>query len=209
MKSSALHHIRYFSAAQTASQVNHNQEPLCPMVTTCLNSTEIGLLLQNNGAGSAVVQAVISKLHSIQILVCDHRLLRRIALVETNDGINGVPDGGIWALSENKFNDVASNVEDVLNNKLCLSHIGGSLPFTFLRKPLVSGLAAYLYLNHLEKTINDSIPLAKNIEEQAQFWIQHYHSGGLTETYFMEQVKTREGKYQKHGSILVCMESNT
>ena len=180
--------------AQTASQVNQIQEPLCPMTTACLNSTEKERFLKDNGNGSAVVQAVISKLHSLQILKCDRRLLRRIALVETNDGTNGVPDGGIWALSEKKFSDVASDVKKVLSNKLCLSKFG-SIHYALLRKPIVSGLAAYLYLNHLEKTTSASIPLDRNIGEQAQFWMQHYHSGKLNATYFVEQVKkTREGE---------------
>ena len=113
--------------------------------------------------------------------------------METNDGMAGVPDGGIWALDERKFNVIASEVDEVLSNKLCLNTTGGT-PYTFLKKPLICGLAASLYLvSYLENNPNVSIPLAKNIEEQATFWITNYRSSELTAAYFVEQVKEREG----------------
>ena len=111
--------------------------------------------------------------------------------METDDGTRGVPDGGIWALNESNFIAVANEVDEVLN-KLCLA-VSGSVPYHFLRKPLMSGLAAGLYLNHLENTLNFSIPLVGNIEEQAQFWIKYYHSRELTADYFVEQVKSLKG----------------
>ena len=148
-----------------------------------------------NGAGTGVVQAVISKLHSLEIFVCDHRLLRRIALVETDDGTRSVRDGGIWALDENKFNVVANEADKILSSKLCLNTTFG-ISYGSLRKPLVSGLTAGLYLNYLENILNVSIPLAGNIEEQAQFWITYYHSRELTASYFVEQVKRLKGKWR-------------
>ena len=135
-------------------------------------------MLKSNETGSVVVQAVLSKLHSPPISMCDHRLLRRIALVETDNGTTGVPDGGTWALDEKKFNVVASDVVGVFSNKLCLD-LHDTIPYELLRQPLVSGLAASLYLYNVENRENVSIPLAENIEEQAQFWIKHYHSGRL------------------------------
>ena len=138
------------------------------------------------------MQAVISKLHSLRILTCDHHLLRRIAFVETYDGISGVPDGGIWALNERKFNIVSSDVDEVLSNELCLNVSGGT-PYTFLNQSLVSGLAASLYLNHLENNRSARI-LSGNIKEQAQFWKAYYHSRNLTVDYFVEQVKGLECK---------------
>ena len=49
----------------------------------------------------------------------------------------------------------------------------------FLNKPLLSGLAAGLYLYYLEINGTASIPLAGNIENQASFWKTYYHSGNL------------------------------
>ena len=196
MKSSAVcNWFRCFSVGQTACQVDIPQESQCPMATECLNKEDKKILFNESQTGSEVVQAVISKLYCLQILTCDHRLLRRIALVETNDGINDVPDGGIWALSKSKFDDVASDVEKVLRDKLCLNTTVG-VSYTFLRQPFVSGLAAGFYLNFLQKIANAHIPLARHIWEQAHFWIKYYHSQlqGLTAKHFMEQVKTRERK---------------
>ena len=179
-----------FIAAQSVSQVKQTQKQPQTMAKSCLNSTEKRVFLNDSETGSHIVQAVISKLRSIQILMCDHRLLRRIALVETNDGINDVPDGGIWAVSKNMFNITSSDVDEVLSNRLCINGAVGN----YLKTPLVSGLAASLYLNHLEKSENARIPLAINIEKQADFWIQYYHTGKLTSRYFVEQVQTRESK---------------
>ena len=69
----------------------------------CLDREEKLFLLEENGNGSDVVLTVISKLQYLKILKCDHRFLRRIALVETNDGTKDVPDGGIWALNERRW----------------------------------------------------------------------------------------------------------
>ena len=191
MKSSAVcNWSRCFSVGQTACQVDITQESQCPMATECLNKEDKKVLFNESQTGSEVVQAVISKLYCLQILMCDHRLLRRIALVETNDGINDVPDGGIWALSKSKFDDVASDVEKVLRDKLCLYTTDGGVSYTFLRQPFISGLAAALYLNFA----NAHIPLARHIWEQAHFWMKYYHSRELTAKHFTEQVKTRERK---------------
>ena len=175
---------------------------LCPVVAPCLNTHEMMPLLKSDGTGSDVVKAVISKLHSLQILECDHHFLRRIALVETNDGTTGVPHGGIWALGEDKFNVVANEAVNVLSSKLCLNTAYG-ITYAFLKKPLVSGLTAGLYLNYLENSSNArlSIPLAGNIEEQAQFWITYYHSREFTASYFMEQVEGREGRFRSKCDI--------
>ena len=178
---------------QNETQVDLPQDLNCPIATPCRPDNDTIFLTKNDRHGPDVVQAVISKLHSLQILTCDHHLLRRIALVETNDGMAGVPDGGIWALDERKFNVIANDVNEVLSNKLCLNTTGGT-PYTFLRQPLISGVAASLYLvSYLENNPNASIPLAKNIEEQAKFWITNYHSSELAAAYFVEQVKEREG----------------
>ena len=162
--------------------------------TPCLTGDEKERLLHTYETGDAasavIVQEVISKLHSPQISFCDHRLLKRIALVETN---NSVHNGGIWAVDERKYDIVASEVADILSDKLCLL-ISDGITYS-LRQPLVSGLAAGLYLNHVENSENINIPKAENVEEQAKFWINHYHSKGLQNVdCFVGIVKRRDGK---------------
>ena len=167
---------------------------LFPTAAPCPDYNKTTLSLPSYIPGSDVVIAVISELHSLQIIECDHGLLRRIALVETNDGLTwNSYYGGIWALDESKFHIVAKKAAEVLNSSYCIGD-ANDIAYYYLMQPLISGLAASLYLNYLVNTLNASIPLAENIEEQAQFWISYYHSGGLTVDYFIKQVKRRESK---------------
>ena len=164
---------------------------LCNTATPCLYDTEDALMLYPNGTD--VVQAVISKLHSLHFKMCDRHLLRRIALVETADGTSIKLGGGIWALNESKFSNVAKELHEVLRNKLCWN-VTDDMLYDLLGQPLVSGLAATLYLNYLKNNRSARIPLPGNITGQAQFWRNYYHSRNLTEDYFVEQVKGFECK---------------
>ena len=160
------------------------------------DTDENRFLFDSNQTGLDIVQTVISKLCFLQILSCDNHLLDRIALVETENGTTCVPDGGIWALDENKFNLVANNVKEILSSKLCLTITNG-IHYALLRQPLVSGLAAGLYLNFLENTMNIRIPLDESIQEQGQFWVKYYHSTGSSVDYFVRQVEGREGRFTR------------
>ena len=160
----------------------------------CLNLTESRDLLDPSAIGTSVVQRVVSKLHSLQLVTCNsYRLLRRIALVETEDGATMKRDhGGIWALNDSKFINIKTDVEKAVRNELCL---GGVITYSFLDQPLISGLAASVYLTYLENN-NIRIPLAGYyIEEQAQFWKDYYHSRNLTEDDFVNRVESFERKY--------------
>ena len=165
--------------------------------TPCVNMTEDIDLFDPNANGTNVVQRVVSKLHSLQLVTCNsYRLLRRIALVETEDGTRMQPNhGGIWALDKSKFINIKKDVEELVRTKLCLAG-NENTPYAFLDQPLISGLAASVYLTYLENNRNIRIPLAGYyIEEQAQFWKDYYHSGNLTEDDFVNQVESFERKY--------------
>ena len=164
------------------------------MATSCLDTNEKAFFLNPSAKGADMVQKVVSKLHSLQIVTCGRCLLRRIAFVETEDGTR-MNQGGIWALDESKFKIIAIEVDEVLNSsKLCLS-VNDSTPYTILNRPLVSGLAAALYLNHLKNNTSVRIPLPGNIEEQAQFWKAYYTSRKLTVKDFVEKVENFECKF--------------
>lgn len=161
--------------------------------------------LNNEAVGSDVVHAVIAKLDASGLFDSDHRLLRRLAFVETADGAMNhnlcSDDGGIWALQKLKLDLVLSAPE--------LASIRSSTQFMFgvewaqvtkddMCKPFYAGLAARLYLAYIEIT-TEKIPFASNFEEQAQFWITYYHSnaGGII-AYFVEKVtllEKQEGKF--------------
>ena len=154
--------------------------------------------------GSDVVEMVIAKISNMGVFDSDHHLLRRIAYVETNDGISGVPPGGIWAVDESKLNVVLTASEP----KTLCEQIDQKIKVKFnlsncsLSQPLVSGLVARLYLHHLEITKNLKIPLAAAIEDQAKFWHNHYHSGTrLTVDDFKQKVielEKREGQLETY-----------
>ena len=158
---------------------------------------QVDQTLELSADGSDVVEIVIAKIS--KIFDSDHRLLRRIAYVETNDGAGGVPPGGIWAVDESKLNIVLTTAnlmelrEEVNQEfKINLSRV----TFDFLRKPLVSGLVARLYLHYLEITKNTTIPLAVAIGDQAQFWHRYYYNGTrLTVHDFKQKVRELEGQF--------------
>ena len=165
---------------------------LCHAAAPCRPDEETKYLTNHSLSGLNVVERVISKLHSLQILKCDHRLLRRIALAETEYGTTRKAGGGIWALNKSQFQNVTKEVDKVLT-KLCLSTKNDrSTPYSFLDQPIISGLAASLYVNYWVNNRSVGIPLARNIEEQAQFWKDYYHSGNLTVDHFVEQVENKD-----------------
>ena len=162
---------------------------------------QVDLTLEDDASGSEVVEMVIAKIS--KIFDSDHRLLRRIAYVETDDGTSGVPPGGIWAVDEPKLKIVLTEPElvelhDEIDQEFEIEF--NTTEFTFLGKPLVSGLVACLYLYYLEIVKGETIPLAAAIGEQAQFWYSNYYSGakGLAVDDFKRKVtklEKREGQF--------------
>ena len=156
------------------------------------------LTLQEGASGAAVVQAVIAKLDSSEIFPSDHRLLRRIAYVENHDGTGRATQslssrGGIWAVEEAGFQELAlavelSTIRDGIRRVFLIDW--ALVTWNDLPKPFYSGLAARLFLSYLELSGTAGIPLAGDIQSQAQFWFREYHSGGgnLTIEQFVVEV---------------------
>ena len=173
---------------------------LCFLVASC----GVDKTLNDGASGSDVVHAVIAKLDATRIFDNDHRLLRRLAFVESADGAKDddalcSDGGGIWALQESKFDVVLSSTElaSVREGiRLAFGIDWRQITIRDLCKPFYAGLAARMYLYYLEITATARIPLAGNIAEQAQFWITYYHlrSSGLTIDYFIAQVSLLEEK---------------
>ena len=162
---------------------------------------QVDQTLDPGANGSDVVEMVIAKIS--KVFPSDHRLLRRIAYVETDDGTSGVPPGGIWAVDESKLNTVLteSNLSKLRENIDQEFEIEfGIITFNFLSKPLVSGLVARLYLHYVEITENVKIPLAAAIEDQAQLWHSYYYNGtelsGDDFTMKVRELEKREGQFQ-------------
>ena len=136
---------------------------------------------EENAKGSNVVRAVIARIHTSEIFSSDHRLLRRIAYVESNDGND--PNtfrsdyfGGIWQVDELEFSETQAP-------ELALKHEAiqeefeidwSKVEWSDLQKPLYSGLAARLYLCN----IPDPIPTSSDIPGQARYWKENYNEDG-------------------------------
>ena len=139
-----------------------------------------------NRNGSSVVRAVIAKITASEIFDrpeswwqrdSDRFLfmifLRRMAYVETRDGLVSRP-GGIWNVSDGVFqesktrvcdssNDMRSRINDsVLNVDWC------SISYNDLSKPLYSGLTAALHLDELLR--NGTIGNNLLMENQMHKW---------------------------------------
>ena len=77
-------------------------------------SKAVDTTLHDGATGSDVVQAVIAKLDASRIAFRDdHRLLRRLAFVETADGADSGSSTtrGLWGLDKDKLDLVLSAIE--------------------------------------------------------------------------------------------------
>ena len=147
-----------------------------------------------NGIGSDVVENVIEMIDSWWKFSDDHDdrcLMRRIALVETNDGLSVQYNcGGIWAMDGTKLSSVHDELNkqpekqpewqliavEEINKSLCLNGINdftleNMLIESNMHKPLYSGLAARFYLEQQ----TTEIPNIDDIYGQAIFWFENYH----------------------------------
>ena len=149
------------------------------------------LIFQQNETGAGVVQDVVDLLGMIdQSMVC---LLRRIALVETNDGKKGDLSGGIWAIDQEKLLNAQNWIDRrkrTIEIALCMTFTKDLFNSSTMRVPFYSGLAAYLYIDFINKTNRTFIiPDSEDIQAQAEFWKEHYHTGNKTVEEFVRIVE--------------------
>ena len=177
----------------------------------------VDLTLMEGTNGSAVVDACIAKISTSGIFSDDQQMLRRIAFVETNYGIdshtysNAYNDGGIWQLSSAKYdatknsNNVAIGLlTDEIYTKFGINW--ASTQWSDLRMPFYSALAARLYLEVLRlEIVNASIPLASNSGEQGSYWATYYTMSGETSSDFVSAVN----ELSSQGKILLYDYINT
>lgn len=148
--------------------------------------------------GTDVVLLSITYIHQATIFPDDNKMLRRIAYVETQDGLdeesfNTGNSGGIWAVREALFGTTKSNSDpDVVQKreqiKLHFNIDWEAVQWSELNKPLYSAIAARLVLF----IATEVIPSEGDISGQAQFWRDHYHTGGLVQA-FMDAAHQLEG----------------
>ena len=149
----------------------------------------VDLTVVVSATGTDVVLATVSRLESAQIFASDNRLLRRIAFVETDDGLQpetSLDQGGIWRVDYARFQQTttdASLAEKRADVAAAFPEVGdwGEALWEDLSKPLWSALAARLVLFLAETSASTGeIPGASDIEGQALFWRDVCNSDGDT-----------------------------
>ena len=168
-------------------------------------------VLENGRSGTDVVLLSIAYIH--QVFQDDNNLLRRIAFVETEDGLNtdALNQGGIWAVDEDAFLRTQLQVNKTSNTTLFQTYEEIRLFFSIewdtvqwseLNKPLYSALAARLVLF----IAPEDIPSSEDVPAQAQFWRDYYKGEGSVQD-FVRAANTLKGKYScdKHSYSGVCL----
>ena len=176
-----------------------------------------GSVLESGRNGTDVVLLSVAYIQQASIFADDSKLLRRIAYVETRDGLDGdlksSPSGsedgrdrgGIWAVRRDSFtNTQTSSDSDIVQKRdqieRAFSVDWEAVQWSELNKPFYSALAARLVLF----TASQTIPHDRNITVQAQFWKDHYNVDGSVND-FIGIVKSLEGKNIKATYLYILL----
>ena len=166
-----------------------NSTAIILIVVLTLPADSVDLTVEVSATGTDVVLATVSRLESAQIFASDNRLLRRIAFVETDDGLQpeetSIDRGGIWRVDYAQFQQTTTNAsleEKRADVAAAFPEVDwGATVWEDLSKPLWSALAARLVLFLAETSAaTGEIPGASDIEGQALFWRDVYNSDGDT-----------------------------
>lgn len=131
--------------------------------------------------GSLAVETVMDRIERSAIFENDFGYIRRIAWVETRDGLNRAftfrpgYHGGLWQVDEVVFQETKNTaaypllIEKYQQIRVEFDIEWPTMEWEELRKPLHCGLAVWLYMF----TRSESIPL--NIHDQADHWKRNYN----------------------------------
>lgn len=178
----------------------------------CLASTSsersIDLTLQRDSMGADVVRSVQSKLDDTNVFDAPSDLterqayelyLRESAYVESKDGTQyplGVPDGGIWRMSREVFEQTQVYDYPQLFNAICEAFCidWSSVNYDELRSPLYSGLATSIFLHHLYITNRTLLETSTDMDK-AVFWVTQFGESRLAAQWIsrVEQLRIVEG----------------
>ncbi|KAK2157276.1 hypothetical protein LSH36_194g05095 [Paralvinella palmiformis] len=180
-------------------------------LATLGTTTEDGTLTPG-GNGSQLVESACDRIQASCIFDDDKLLLRRIAYVESLDGYD--PDtyregyhGGIWQVDQGFFDTTKStSAEHELYPYIEEIHSKLSIDWQIVtwqdcRRPLVSALAARLYIQYTSRDNNNGIP--RDISSQADFWKTYYRTSGSTQDYIDKCNALETGCENGHGADIV------
>jgi len=170
--------------------------------------------LQPEAKGAEVVEMTVDKIEASCVFPEDKLLLRRLAYVESNDGLH--PDafrkkyhGGIWQVDEAMLQTTQASSANVV----LLEYIKGiqasfgidwpSVTWEDLRKPLYSALGARMYI--LYNSRNDPNGIPRDIEGQATFWCAYYRPAGDEQDYIAAANALEKGCSKPKGPDMVFL----
>ena len=152
-----------------------------------------------DAAGGEVVLRTLARARDAGLITSHETdLLRRIAYVETRDGLAMLPNstnGGMWAVDRSLFRRTQSPGANttILSIRSEIEKVFGrvwvEVRWSDMTDPLHSALAAHLVLA-LAPT---SPPPSGDLIDQAAFWREHYHLGGSEEN-FVRAAKNLQGR---------------
>ena len=168
----------------------------------------VDLTLQRDSMGADVVRSVQSKLDDANVfnepsdlaeMQTYELFLRESAFVESMDGTQyplGVPDGGIWRMSREAFEQTTEYNYPMLFNAICEAFCidWSSVNYDELGSPLYSGLAMRIFLHHLYITNRTLLETSTDMDK-AVFWVTQFGESRLTAQWIsrVEQLRTVEG----------------
>ncbi|XP_054168963.1 integrin alpha-E-like [Oppia nitens] len=164
--------------------------------------------------GQDVVEASIAKVNQIKLFADDSGFLFRLALVESKFGENPQTfadqtnkSPNIWSIDSQKFRetkDIQKHPELLqlyydLADKYDIDW--QRLDIYDMQRPLYSALASKMFL-HL-----NGQPIPETIDDQAQYWKQHYTAigdGNVDADTFVQEVHKLEDLYECSPHISLC-----
>ena len=201
-------HIKFRSTLQSGTIGEMNIKVLVVVIALATAALAVDLTVVENAVGADVVLATITKIENAEISPSDKRILRRIAYVETADGVTPPPDGGIWNVKSENFamtqedmrlSFVLMEINIAFQAELLLSGVGQweDLEWEDLDRPLWSALAArlWIYLQQEEHLV--PIPTSSDIIGQASFWNTYYNTDGDPDKFIddVEQLELDESEF--------------
>ena len=179
--------------------------PLVLLVCQCFGARNCTLqgavpeiVKQEDATGPDVVNAVIHVIECSGVFEDDNGFLRRLAYVETRDGVNktGTSIWGNTAMDDISNSILTSNYTMIIN-QIC-EKLGIYVPIARrnVKQPLVAGVLARFYLHVVTNVSKQNIPPAEDIWGQATFWESYYKKNDISakSVDFIVAVNKLEGK---------------
>ncbi|CAF1093194.1 unnamed protein product [Didymodactylos carnosus] len=144
--------------------------------------------------GTDVVEAVVDKIQSACFFDDDKGFLRRLALVDTNDGLNvssSEPATGPWRITQQMLEQTIHKPPPIVERlTVKINSIFGfwwkHTTMAMLEKPFYSGLAMRLYLEVLKTKLKiDKKSYPTTIAEQAAVWAKYIRPGANEKVYIL------------------------